>query len=92
MWRLFEITEILAKKGVALRILDLVIDTGKPVGNLVLTALGGIVDFGHEIMLERQREGMAKAGAAGKYKGRQSIAGAKADGGKRSRRTGSGLR
>jgi DNA invertase Pin-like site-specific DNA recombinase len=76
---LFEITETLAEKGAALRILDLGIDTGKPTGKLVLTVLGGIAEFEREIMLERQREGIAKAKAAGKYKGRKPTARAKAD-------------
>ena len=65
---LFEITETLKEKGAALRILDLGIDTGKPTGKLVLTVLGGIAEyaeFEREIMLERQREGIAKAKAAG---------------------------
>jgi len=41
--------------------------------------LGGIAEFEREIMLERQREGIAKAKAAGKYKGRQPTAKAKSE-------------
>jgi len=41
--------------------------------------LGGIAEFEREIMLVRQREGIAKAMAAGKYKGRKPAARAKAD-------------
>ncbi len=40
----------------------------------MLTILGGIAQFEREIMLERQREGIAKAKSEGKYKGRKSIA------------------
>jgi DNA invertase Pin-like site-specific DNA recombinase len=40
----------------------------------MLTVLGGIAQFEREIMLERQREGVAKAKAQGKYKGRKPIA------------------
>ena len=40
----------------------------------MLTVLGGIAEFEREIMLERQREGIAKAKAAGKYKGRKPTA------------------
>lgn len=40
----------------------------------MLTVLGGIAQFEREIMLERQREGVAKAKAEGKYKGRKPIA------------------
>jgi hypothetical protein len=37
---------------------------------LMLTILAGVATWEREIMLERQREGIAKAKAAGKYKGR----------------------
>jgi DNA invertase Pin-like site-specific DNA recombinase len=40
--------------------------------------LGAIAQFERELMLERQREGIAKAKAAGKYKGRAPTARAKA--------------
>jgi DNA invertase Pin-like site-specific DNA recombinase len=36
----------------------------------MLTVLAGVATWEREIMLERQREGIAKAPAAGKYKGR----------------------
>jgi DNA invertase Pin-like site-specific DNA recombinase len=36
--------------------------------------LGGVAQFEREMMLERQREGIAKAKSAGKYKGRKPIA------------------
>ncbi len=37
------------------------IDTGTPTGELVLTIIGGIAQFERQLMLERQREGIAKA-------------------------------
>jgi len=40
----------------------------------MLTVLGGVAQFEREMMLERQREGVAKAKAAGKYKGRTPLA------------------
>ena len=40
--------------------------------------LGSIAQFERELMLERQREGVAKAKAEGKYKGRAPTARAKA--------------
>jgi len=40
--------------------------------------LGTIAQFERELMLERQREGVAKAKAEGKYKGRAPAARAKA--------------
>jgi DNA invertase Pin-like site-specific DNA recombinase len=39
--------------------------------------LGSIAQFERELMLERQWEGIAKAKAAGKYKGRKPTAKAK---------------
>ncbi|MGF1628538.1 MAG: recombinase family protein [Kiloniellaceae bacterium] len=76
---LLAITDALKDKGANLRILNMGIDTSTPTGKLMLTVLGGIAEFEREIMLERQREGIAKAQAAGKYKGRKPTARAKAD-------------
>ncbi len=71
---LLEILRLLADKGAELRILAMGIDTATPTGKLMLTVLGGIAEFEREIMLERQREGIAKAKAEGKYKGRKPTA------------------
>lgn len=76
---LMEIMSRLEKKRVALRILNLGIDTSTSTGKLMLTMLGGVAEFERNIMLERQREGIAKAKADGKYKGRKPTARAKAD-------------
>ena len=76
---LMEILEAVAKKRAGLHILSMGIDTGTATGKLMLTILGGVAEFEREIMLERQREGIAKAKAAGKYKGRAPTARAKAD-------------
>lgn len=70
---LIDIAESLHKKNVMLRILNLGMDTSSPTGKLLLTTLGAIAQFEREIMLERQREGIAKAKAEGKYKGRQPL-------------------
>lgn len=75
---LVELLAEVEKKGASLRILDMGIDTGTPNGRLMLNLLGSIAQFEREIMLERQREGIAKAKAAGKYKGRKPTAKAKA--------------
>lgn len=71
---LWQIVEKLDEKNVYLRILNLGIDTSAPTGRLILTVLGGIGQFEREIMLERQREGIARAKAEGKYKGRAPTA------------------
>ena len=65
-------------KGATLRILALNLDTGTPTGKLMLNVLGSVAQFEREIMLERQREGIAKAKADGKYRGRAPTARAKA--------------
>lgn len=71
---LLEVVATLETKGVALRILAMSIDTATPNGRLMLNILGSVAQFEREIMLERQREGIAKAKAAGKYRGRKPTA------------------
>ena len=44
----------------------------------MLTMLGGVAEFERSMMLERQREGIAKAKADGKYKGRKPTSRARA--------------
>jgi DNA invertase Pin-like site-specific DNA recombinase len=73
------IVERLTAKGVALRILAMNLDTSTPTGKLMLNLLASVGEFERDIMLERQREGIAKAKAEGKYRGRAPTARAKAD-------------
>jgi DNA invertase Pin-like site-specific DNA recombinase len=80
--RLWTIVEELERKGVGLRILNLggeVVDTKSATGKLLLNIFAGFAQFEREMMLERQREGIAKAKAEGKYKGRKPSARLKAD-------------
>ena len=71
---LVAITQTLKRKGVGLRILAMNLDTSTPTGKLMVNLLGSIAEFERELMLERQREGIAKAKAEGKYQGRQPTA------------------
>lgn len=71
---LLEIVETIETRGASLRILDMGLDTGTPNGKLMLTMLGAIGEFERAMMLERQREGIAKAKAEGKYTGRPPMA------------------
>lgn len=48
-------------------------DTTTPAGRLQMTMLAAISQFEREMILERQREGIAIAKKAGKYKGRKKI-------------------
>jgi DNA invertase Pin-like site-specific DNA recombinase len=73
-----QIIERLQVKGVALRILSLNIDTSTASGKLMLNVMGAIAEFERELMLERQREGIAAAKAQGRYRGRKPTARAKA--------------
>jgi DNA invertase Pin-like site-specific DNA recombinase len=74
-----QILETIESKGANLRIESLGIDTGTATGKLMLNVLGAVAQFEREMMLERQREGIAKAKAGGKYKGRKPTARMKAD-------------
>ena len=76
---MLEIVARLEAKGVTLRILNLGLDTATPTGKLMLTVMGGVAEFERSMMLERQREGIAKAKDEGKYVGRKPTARAKAD-------------
>ena len=76
---LMTIVDAITAKGASLRILAMNLDTGTPTGRLMLGVLGSVAQFEREIMLERQREGIAKAKADGKYKGRKPTARALAD-------------
>lgn len=76
---LIQITETLGRKKVGLRFLsNPELNTDSPNGRLMLTILGAIAQFERELMLERQREGIAKAKTEGKYKGRTPTARRKA--------------
>ena len=73
-----QLERCIAAKGATLVILDPAIDTATPIGRLMFGMLGSVAQFEREIMLDRQRDGIAAAKAAGKYRGRQPTALAKA--------------
>lgn len=75
---LMTIVADLKAKGVALKIMDQGFDTSTANGKLILSIFGAVAEFERDCMLERQREGIAKAKAEGKYKGRKPTAQAKA--------------
>jgi DNA invertase Pin-like site-specific DNA recombinase len=76
---LCNIVKRIEAKGASLRILAMNLDTSTPTGKLMLNVLGSVAQFEREVMLERQREGIAKAKADGKYKGREPTAMRQAD-------------
>ena len=75
---LLRIKENLEAKGAHLRVIDPDLDTSTATGKLLFTMVAAIAEFERSMMLERQREGIAKAKAEGKYKGRAPTARAKA--------------
>jgi DNA invertase Pin-like site-specific DNA recombinase len=71
---LHQIVGRLEAKKVGLKILDMAIDTTSATGRLLMNLVGSIAQFEREIMLARQREGIAKAKAEHKFRGRAPTA------------------
>ena len=70
---LLRIIDRVSAKGASLRILDFgggIVDTASATSRLTLNVLGAVGEFERDMMLERQRIGIAKAKAEGKYQGR----------------------
>jgi DNA invertase Pin-like site-specific DNA recombinase len=79
---LLSIVEDLGKRGVGVVLLSMGgqrIDTRSATGKLMLTMMAAVAEFERELMLERQREGIAKAKAEGAYKGRAPTVARQAD-------------
>jgi DNA invertase Pin-like site-specific DNA recombinase len=77
-----ELLEVLEGKGAGLVILSIggqAIDTTTATGKLMLNVMSSVAQFEREMMLERQREGIIKAKAEGKYTGRKPTAMAKGE-------------
>jgi DNA invertase Pin-like site-specific DNA recombinase len=60
----------LEQRGAFLRVLDRDIDTSKPEGRLILTVLSMVAEMELSFIKERQRAGIEKAKAEGRYEGR----------------------
>jgi DNA invertase Pin-like site-specific DNA recombinase len=71
---LLKIADRVKAKQADLLIRDLGTDTSTATGRLMFTMVGAIAAFERELMLERQREGIAKAKAEGRYRGRKPTA------------------
>lgn len=77
-----DLLETLEAKGSGLVILSMggqQVDTTTATGKMMLNVMGSVAQFEREMMLERQKEGIQKAKADGKYTGRKPTAMAKAD-------------
>src|SRR5208337_2464611 len=60
----------LEQKGASLRVLEPSIDTGGPMGRMILTVLGMVAEMELGFIRDRQRAGIEAAKAKGIYKGR----------------------
>jgi DNA invertase Pin-like site-specific DNA recombinase len=78
MRHLIQIVDQIKEKKAGLRILGMSLDTDTATGTMMLQVLGAVAQHERALMLERQREGIAKAKVEGKYKGRAKTAMAKA--------------
>ena len=78
MRHLIDIVDQVKQRKAHLRILGMSLDTETATGRMMLQVLGAVAEHERAAMLERQREGIAKARAEGKYKGRARTAMAKA--------------
>jgi len=67
---LVKIADALRRKAAHLSVLDPAIDTATSAGRTAVNAFAAAARFEHDILLERQREGVARAKSAGRYKGR----------------------
>ena len=70
---LLNIVKEIEEKGAHIISLKENFDTSTPTGKLMMTMMAAIAEFERNNLLERQREGIAIAKAAGKYKGRNKI-------------------
>jgi DNA invertase Pin-like site-specific DNA recombinase len=57
-------------RGIHLKVLEQVIDTNSPTGKLQFHLLAAFAEFEKDLHKERQREGIARAKAEGRYRGR----------------------
>ena len=70
---LLSLVEQLKEKGVEFISQKEQMDTTTPNGKFMLTVFGAMAELEREQILQRQKEGIAAAKAAGKYKGRKPI-------------------
>ena len=76
-----EIVDDLHQRGIGLKVLQFgkeTLDTSGAYGRLMLNMFAAFAEFERDLMKERQKEGIAKAKAEQKYKGRKPTARAKA--------------
>ena len=70
---LIKIADELRQRDVSLYIAQQNIDTATPMGQMFYAMLGVFAEFEYHLRRERQVEGIARAKAAGRYKGRKPL-------------------
>jgi DNA invertase Pin-like site-specific DNA recombinase len=69
--QLAALADDLAQRGIALRILNLGIDTGTPGGKLVYSVIAAVAEMERSLLIERTSSGLAAARARGRVGGRR---------------------
>ncbi|MCS5421730.1 MULTISPECIES: recombinase family protein [Psychrilyobacter] len=68
---LLEIVETIEEAGASFKSLKEDVGTKGAFGKFVVTMLGAVASFERELMLEKQKDGIARAKSLGKYKGKK---------------------
>jgi DNA invertase Pin-like site-specific DNA recombinase len=79
LWDIVKRLEAVEDGGAGLRVLNLggeTVDTKSATGKRILTIFAGVAQFEREMMLERQREGIAKAKAENPLSGALAVSAA----------------
>jgi DNA invertase Pin-like site-specific DNA recombinase len=69
--QLSQLADDLAERGIALRILNLGIDTGTPSGRLIYQIIAAVAEMERELLIERTNSGLAASRARGRKGGRK---------------------
>jgi len=69
--QLSQLADDLSDRGIALRILNLGIDTGTPSGRLVYQIIAAVAEMERELLIERTNSGLAASRARGRKGGRK---------------------
>ena len=69
--QLSQLADDLAERGIALKILNLGIDTGTPSGRLVYQIIAAVAEMERELLIERTNSGLAASRARGRKGGRK---------------------
>jgi len=69
--QLSALADDLSERGIALKILNLGIDTGTPAGKLVYSIIAAVAEMERDLLIERTNSGLAAARARGRSGGRK---------------------